>query len=149
MAFTFLNGKTTGQTKKTSPKKKSAFTFLSEGSQVAPTTELKTPNIQNRTLPSFLGGGTYKVDLNNPSRLIQTERSNYGGVATKPGYERADVFPVSLGGINASSTNIVHEKFLPEVAAMQARGEALPVIKTATDKYLIEETNQPLVPLFR
>lgn len=100
-------------------------------------------NIVNKTLSDFLGGGTYKMDTTNPNALIKTPRADYGGVETKFGFERADIVPVSLGGINASSTNITLEKNLPEfdkASAKKAAGKPYNPqdlqYRTATDKYL-------------
>lgn len=64
-------------------------------------------------LPS---GGVLKTTT-NPQELVKTERSNYGGLPVKtglfglPSAERADIVPVSLGGVNAAPENITYEKY--------------------------------------
>lgn len=124
-------------------KKGSALTNLlkNKGKQpeLQPKSSVDSNGIVTNKFSDFLGGGVYKMKPGDPNANIKTERSNYGGLPTKTGYERADIFPVSLSGINEAPENITYEKLLPDVATKQALGEDLPVIKTATDKYLIEE----------
>jgi hypothetical protein len=101
-------------------------------------------NVKTATLPDFLGGGAYNLDK-DPNKLINTGHTTYGEVPTKKGSERADIFPVSLGGANSNSKNITYEKFLPDVATAQSQGKPLPVIKTSTDKYL----NDVVLPQYK
>ena len=61
------------------------------------------------TLPDFLGGGAYFADTG-----VKEEHSTFGGVKTKTGYQRDDIVPVSLGGVNTSAKNI---KLIPEKVA--------------------------------
>ena len=101
------------------------------------------------TLPDFLGGGSYKQIPGKPGVLIKTERSTYGGLDTKSGYERADIVPVSLGGINSSDKNIIYQINSPEFNKIQDKmdkGEKLTskegsqlFNRTYADKYLMEE----------
>lgn len=103
----------------------------------------KVGDITRRTLPAFLGRGSYNIKVGDPSYLHKEEKG-FGEVETKRGFQRAHIFPTSLGGTNERK-NITHERFLPEVAEQQARGEQLPIIQTATDRYLIEE----ILPKYR
>lgn len=57
------------------------------------------------TLPSFLGGGVYTINTQNPSRLALTPR-NYAGVSAQTGMNRDHIVPVSLGGVSANKANI-------------------------------------------
>lgn len=101
------------------------------GNQPKKETIPEQQNIKTFTLPSFLGGGTYKSVFGKPNELVKTPRADYGGLPTKEGYERADIIPVGLGGVNASSTNITYEPNLP-------LEQQKPFAMTATDKYLKE-----------
>lgn len=105
--------------------------FLKTTTPLSAPTPKPQGEILTKTLSPDLGGGTYKMEVGNPNALIKTPRSDYGGLPTKEGYERADIFPVSLGGVNASSTNINYEKFLP-------KDQQKPGQLTKTDKYLDE-----------
>lgn len=49
-------------------------------------------------------GGVFSEDKNK--NIIVGPHSTYGNIASKPGFERDDVIPVSLGGVNASPDNI-------------------------------------------
>ena len=139
MNYNFLLNKqeTTKQTKPIKPAK-TDYSFLLKKEPITPK-KVEPEDIETRTLSDFLGGGTYKMSTKDPNANIATPRTNYGGLPTKEGYERADIFPVSLSGVNASPKNITYEPFLPSVKKAQQEGKELPVIKTKTDKYLINE----------
>lgn len=99
---------------------------------------ITTGEVQTKTLPAFLGGGTYKLKTGEPEALVKTERSNYGGVPTKKGFERADIVPVSLGGVNASTTNITYEEY-PTTEKIKKLFNGDYIAQTKTDKYLKKE----------
>lgn len=107
------------------------------------------PNIVTKKIknPSLLGG-VYLMDKTNPNALIKTERSNYGGVPTKKGSERADIVPVSLGGVNSAKENIVHEDYPLTEKIKQGVykffGKTY-VPQTNTDKYL----NNEILPAYK
>ncbi len=89
------------------------------------------------------GGGTFKLKVGDPNALIKTERSTYGGVPTKKGFERADVVPVSLGGVNSSPANIQYEKYPVTEKVREFLNESILgrqyVPKTSTDKFILNE----------
>lgn len=102
--------------------------------------------VEVKTLPVFLGGGAYNSVKGDPNKLINTGHTTYGGVDTKPGFERADIFPVSLGGVNNDKRNITLEPNLPEfnkASEAKQKGQSYNPsdlkYRTATDKYLQEE----------
>lgn len=117
--------------KEDKPVKSSPTGYKPLFSGTEPTVAKPPGEIVNKTLPAFLGGGTYKMEVGSPNKLIKTERTDYGGLPAREGFERADIFPVSLGGVNASSTNITYERLFPEE-------ERKPGQLTKTDKYLAE-----------
>ncbi|MDZ4229611.1 MAG: hypothetical protein U1C53_00555, partial [Candidatus Veblenbacteria bacterium] len=51
---------------------------------------------RTQRLPAFLGGGEVNRAATFPRP--QSERGNYGGVATAPGFQRDHTIPFSLGG---------------------------------------------------
>jgi hypothetical protein len=114
----------------------SSFSDLFNGTtqKSTPLTPTQPSQIVNKTL---MGGGTYAMKIGDPNWLAPTKNANgkdighstYGGVLGKTGYERADVIPVSLSGVNTSPQNIQYEKLLPK--SQQKPGELTP-----TDKYL-------------
>lgn len=122
-----------------SPQTDTALVGRMAVNKTEPTTEIKT-------LPEFLGGGAYNSVKGDPNKLINTGHSTYDGVQTKKGYERADIFPVSLGGVNQDKRNITYEQNLPEYdKASEAKNNGQSYnpndlkYRTATDKYLQEE----------
>jgi hypothetical protein len=58
-------------------------------------------------LPSSLGGGAY--NNSTPGVLENTGHSNYADLPSKPGFQRNDIVPVSLGGVNSTTTNLEYE----------------------------------------
>jgi len=62
-------------------------------------------------LASVFGGGSYSVNLNNPNQVINQGHTSYGGLPPKPGFERNDIIPVSLGGVNSSPDNLAYQPF--------------------------------------
>ena len=98
-----------------------------------------SPIIQEKTLP---GGGAYKSIFGQPNALVKTPRSNYGGLPTKSGYERADIVPVSLAGVNSNPANITYEKYPWLEVAKDKISKLLGkdyVPQTKTDQYLMNE----------
>lgn len=84
-------------------------------------TALKTPEKQPvqtsvsspfNTIHKLQGGGAF-FKSGTPNTLIKKDRESdtYGGLPTKKGYERADIVPVSLGGVNDAPENITYEKY--------------------------------------
>ena len=56
--------------------------------------------------------GVYTEDKNG--NLVNSGHTTYGGVPAKPGFERADTVPVSMGGDNSNPANIQYEPELPK-----------------------------------
>jgi hypothetical protein len=110
-------------------------------SPTVPKPKLSTRQGDVVTFSDYLGGGAYKVGK-TPDELVKTERTNYGGVPTKKGFERADIFPVSLGGVNALKENITYETY-PTIEKIKDKFAQMTgknyVPQTKTDKYLMTE----------
>lgn len=59
-----------------------------------------------KIMPKTGAGGGGAFWQGKPGELINKGHATYGGVGTKAGYQRDDIFPVSLGGANESAENI-------------------------------------------
>lgn len=129
-------------TQKTSASKKVVLPTVKPAQKPQPA----NGTILTKAFPDFLGGGVYQMKVGDPSWKNDLGHTTYGGVETKPGYERADIFPVSLSGVNSDKRNITMEKNLPAFdAASFAKSKGQPYnpkdleMRTATDKYLMED----------
>lgn len=104
--------------------KKPSFDYESLLSTPAPAKKEVTPktqqfigpiaNTQIKTLktPGTIGGSYFSVP-GKPNELVKKERTTYGGYDTKSGYERDDIVPVAIGGVNTEKKNIRYEPLLP------------------------------------
>lgn len=90
--------------------------FLPKESQSVQTTPKPTQPVvipsPFNTIHKLQGGGAF-FKSETPNTLIKKDRESdtYGGLPTKKGYERADIVPVSLGGVNDAPENITYEKY--------------------------------------
>lgn len=66
------------------------------------------------TLAPQFGGGAYNVNPANPSEVVNTGHTTYGGEQPQAGMQRDDIISVGLGGANSNPANIRREKTLPK-----------------------------------
>jgi hypothetical protein len=76
------------------------------------------------TISPKLGGGAFNAPGGDIFKLDNTGHTTYAGVAEKPGFERDDIVPVSLGGSNTTPQNLRYEQLLP--ANQRKPGELTP-----------------------
>lgn len=92
-----------------------------------------------KTLQFNLSGGSMTAAQNvmpgEPNTVVNTGHTNYAGVPAKPGFERDDVLPVSLGGSNQTKENLRYEALLPT-------GERKPGALTKSDVFLEDQLKQ-------
>jgi len=69
-----------------------------------PVTPIKpiSPTSTNPTIKTLPDIGSFY----NVPGLYTKPHTTYGGIPSQPGYQRDDIFPVALGGVNATSSNI-------------------------------------------
>ena len=136
--FSAFGGIVKTPTATTTKPSKTKLDFSAFGSVLNQQKKVEQPKSNIRILPS---GGAYNVGA-TPDELIKTERTNYGGFPTKKGYERADIVPVSLGGVNALKENITYEPY-PTIEKLKDKFYQMIgkdyVPQTKTDKYLMKE----------
>ena len=109
---------------------------------------VSTPQTKTSYISPWLGGGAYTTQIGQPNTLVKTGGSTghnegsptaYGGVKEIPGNERADIVPVSLGGVNSDKANISPQVLIPE------NQRDKPVNLTEADKYL----NNEVLPAYK
>jgi hypothetical protein len=103
---------------------------------------LISEGVMQTTLPDYMGGGSYTTNLKDTNQVINSGHTTYGGVETKSGFERADIIPVSLGGVNQSKENITYEPYslwekIKDKFAQVTGKSYIP--QTKTDIYLKKE----------
>lgn len=90
------------------PKPSALAALTSKPYTVAPAAKPDEPAVTS-TIPEKLGGGAYNRVPNNNNKVVNTGHTNYSGMPAKPGYQRNDIVPVSLGGENSNPKNMEYE----------------------------------------